>query len=210
MKKIHDNLIPKWRIYGETIVTQWILAAIFLVYWFVTDHALQDLFIFDDPLYGFQTDVLLGIGLGIASAVVIILLVIYFSETIKSKVADVLSDESIQFLIPSRLSERFLFFLVALTAGVCEEIIFRAGMLHYLEDIVSGIPLIVTGIISSVLFGLIHLYQGWKGVLQTAYIGAIFFFLFVVTGSLWVPIALHFLMDAKLVFLPNKKKTSSL
>ncbi|NGY75546.1 CPBP family intramembrane metalloprotease [Bacillus megaterium] len=59
---------------------------------------------------------------------------------------------------------------------------------------------VAIGIISSLLFGIVHLYQGWKGVLFTSYLGGIMFFLLVGTGSLWVPIALHFIIDSKFVF----------
>ncbi|WP_170140762.1 CPBP family intramembrane glutamic endopeptidase [Oceanobacillus arenosus] len=75
--------------------------------------------------------------------------------------------------------------MIAITAGVCEEIIFRGVMLYYLSYLPFELPIIAIGIISSLLFGIVHLYQGWKGVLLTTYLGAIFFLLFVGTGYLW-------------------------
>ena len=103
--------------------------------------------------------------------------------------------------------ERILFFLVSITAGVCEEIIFRGLIVYYFSHLPFDLSLLTIGIIASVLFGLVHLYQGWKGVLRTAYIGGILFFLYVGTGTLWVPIALHFLIDVQLVFLPRANNT---
>ncbi|MFD1350836.1 CPBP family glutamic-type intramembrane protease [Oceanobacillus caeni] len=205
MKKIESNHISKWRIYGETMISQWIIVIIFLAYWFWTKRSFKDLFSFKNPIFSFQTEFLIALGLGVGLSIVMFVLIISFSKTIRKKVSEALTDESIQFLLPTTLGERLFFLLIAITAGVCEEIIFRGVMLYYLSHLQFELSIIVIGIISSLLFGIVHLYQGWKGVFLTSYLGAVLFFLFVGTGYLLVPIVLHFLIDAKFVFLPNKK-----
>jgi uncharacterized protein len=206
MKKVKNNLVNKWRMYGEMMITQWVLVAIVSVYWSITNRSLNDLFYFENPLLSFHPDSLLAVVLGIGISFGMFALILVFSKTIRQKISDALNDESIQFLLPSTLGERLLFLLVAVTAGFCEEIIFRGVMLYYLSHLTFELPILAIGIISSLLFGMVHLYQGWKGVFLTTYLGAIMFFLFVGTGYLWVPIILHFLTDAKFVFLPNKNK----
>lgn len=205
MKKVNNNLVHKWRMYGEIVITQWIMVVIFLAYWLATKHSLNSLFTLKNPLISIETEDFLAIGLGFGIVIIILILTFYFSERIRNRLADALADESIQFLIPKTLRERLLFLIVAITAGICEEIIFRGVVLYYLTHIPFDLSIVTIGIISSVLFGIVHLYQGWKGVLQTAYLGAVFFILYVGTGSLWVPIVLHFIIDVKFVFLPNKK-----
>ncbi|WP_310877678.1 hypothetical protein [Priestia megaterium] len=44
LKKIKSNQLNKWRMYGEIVITQWILVIIFLVYWFLTKHTFNNLF----------------------------------------------------------------------------------------------------------------------------------------------------------------------
>ena len=205
MKKIESNLINKWRMYGEIMISQWIIVIIFLAYWFLTKRTFNDLFILENPLFSFQTESLLALGFGAALSIAMFALMIRFSKKIRKKISEALTDESIQFLLPSTFGERLFFLLVAITAGICEEIIFRGVMLYYLTHLPFELPIIAIGIISSLLFGIVHLYQGWKGVLLTTYLGAILFLLYVGTGYLWVPIALHFIIDAKFVFLPNIK-----
>ena len=205
LKKIKSNHINKWRMYGEIMITQWIIVIIFLAYWFLTKRTFNDLFSIENPLFSFQTESLLALGFGVGISIVMFALIIRFSKTIRKKISEALTDESIQFLLPSTFGERLFFLLIAITAGVCEEIIFRGVMLYYLSHLPFELPIIAIGIISSLLFGIVHLYQGWKGVLLTTYLGAILFLLFVGTGYLWVPIVLHFIIDAKFVFLPNKK-----
>jgi len=205
LKKIKSNQLNKWRMYGEIVVTQWIMVAIFLVYWFLTKHTFSELFSIKKPLFSLEKDFLLSVGVGAGIGIVMLVLVISFSKNIREKISEGLNDESIQFLLPANLKERLFFLLIAATAGFCEEIIFRGAMFHYFSHLPFHLSIVAIGIISSLLFGIVHLYQGWKGVLLTSYLGGVMFFLFVGTGSLWIPIALHFLIDSKFVFLPNIK-----
>jgi membrane protease YdiL (CAAX protease family) len=187
---------------------QWGLVIILLIYWFITNRSLNDLFFINNPLFSIPTKFLWTSGIGAGFGIIMLVVLFSFSKTMRKNYSDALSDASIQFLIPSSLRERLLFLFVSITAGVCEEIIFRGAFLYYLNHLPFELSIIAIGIISSLLFGIVHLYQGWKGVFLTSYFGGILFFLFVATGNLWIPIVLHFLIDAKFVFLPNKKPLS--
>ncbi len=57
-------------------------------------------------------------------------------------------------------------------------------------------------LVAAVLFGLAHSYQGITGMILTAFAGAVFCGLYVATGSLLVPIALHILVDLRFAVLP--------
>ena len=69
--------------------------------------------------------------------------------------------------------------------------------------------------LSSILFGLLHSYQGWKGGLRSGVIGLILALLYVLTGSLWIPIILHIVIDINsgmlgwLAFEENKQVESA-
>lgn len=104
-------------------------------------------------------------------------------------------------LIPVTSEERGLFAVVAVTSGICEEIVFRGWLLfalHYFLG-VSGILLVVAG---GIIFGLAHSYQGPLGVLATALAGAFFCMLYLGTGTLLIPILLHILANLRSVILP--------
>jgi len=209
MKKIKGKSVNKWRMYGEIMIAQWFTVIIFSVYWSYSNHTFHELFFFNHPLLSLSPDFLLAFGCGIGISLLFLFLLIFFSKKVRTNISNALNDESIQFLLPTTFGERLLFLFVAITAGVCEEIIFRGVMLYYLNHLPFDLSLLVIGIISSLLFGVVHLYQGWKGVLLTTYLGAILFFLFVGTGYLWIPITLHFIIDVKFVFLPNGKKATT-
>lgn len=75
-------------------------------------------------------------------------------------------------ILPQTGTERAWFAVVALTAGVCEEILYR-GYVPWFVDAhlgVAGIGYIV----AAVVFGLGHAYQGKGGMFVTAILGLIF------------------------------------
>ena len=102
--------------------------------------------------------------------------------------------QSLHWILPVSRSERNWFvFGLSTSAGICEELLFRGFLLAYLSNYMS-MPIAV--LLSSLLFGLGHLYQGWQGVLRTAVMGLIFAGIYLWSGSLFIVIALHFAVDA--------------
>jgi membrane protease YdiL (CAAX protease family) len=108
-------------------------------------------------------------------------------------------------VLPRSKKEQTLYFFVALSAGVCEEIVFRGFLLFLILAIFPDIPIYFAAIIPCVLFGISHLYQGLGGVIWTAVIGAIYMFLFIVTDSLIPGILLHFFFDFSSTFILSEE-----
>jgi membrane protease YdiL (CAAX protease family) len=99
---------------------------------------------------------------------------------------------TIEALLPHTAGERRGFFLLALSAGFCEEVLFRGFVMWYVA-LWSGPVLAVA--ISSILFGLQHSYLGRQHVLTTSVTGAVLAFIVVASGSLWPAILIHAAMD---------------
>lgn len=78
---------------------------------------------------------------------------------------------------------------VMMLIGFYEEVLARGLLLQRCRRITGGIWAPV--LISSVLFGLGHFYQGWAGVVQTAAIGVVFARLTLHWGTLWPVIIAH-------------------
>lgn len=99
--------------------------------------------------------------------------------------------------MPSNWNEFFWFIGVALTAGICEEVIFRGYMINYMltafKSYSIAVPLSVT--LPAVIFGVSHAYQGEKAVLKVVVMAILFGFVFILTGSILLLIALHTLVD---------------
>jgi len=80
--------------------------------------------------------------------------------------------DSVRFLAPHNHGEIIVWILVSLTAGFCEETIFR-GYLQRQFIAWSGKP-VVGILLSAVLFGLAHAYQGGKQTIVLGAFGALF------------------------------------
>jgi membrane protease YdiL (CAAX protease family) len=102
----------------------------------------------------------------------------------------------IDFLLPRGRTERIVFALAAISAGITEEIIYRGFMIRYFEQW-SGIVIAI--FLAAIAFGLVHIYQGWRGALTTFFLALVFTFLFFVAGSLWLPMLVHAAADLRLL-----------
>ncbi|MEO6903910.1 MAG: CPBP family intramembrane glutamic endopeptidase [Bacteroidia bacterium] len=81
-----------------------------------------------------------------------------------------------------------------LLGGLLEEILFRGFLITRISKIlnVNKISDILAVLITSCLFGLCHLYQGWSGVISTGIIGFIFGIIFLsFNKNLWYCILTH-------------------
>jgi membrane protease YdiL (CAAX protease family) len=98
-------------------------------------------------------------------------------------------------LLPDTAVERFGFVLLSLTAGVCEEALYRGFLIRYLHDDAPGLPLLLALAAASLAFGLAHVYQGAPAILRTGLAGVALGLAFLLTGSLIPAIVLHVLFD---------------
>jgi uncharacterized protein len=90
---------------------------------------------------------------------------------------------------------------LSVNAGIVEELLFRLGMPALLFGITGNGAL--SFLIASVLFGLLHIYQKFWGVLGATILGLVFSLVYLLTGSIWVVIVVHALVDLRsLVLLP--------
>lgn len=62
--------------------------------------------------------------------------------------------EPVSAFLPSTRKERWLFAGLSITAGICEEILFRGFLIFYLSEVFPGLPVVGAVIASSLIFGL--------------------------------------------------------
>ena len=105
-------------------------------------------------------------------------------------------------LLPRTGEERRLFTVVGITAGVCEEWLYRGFFLAVVSAVVGGAPSFVLVGVAAVAFGLAHAYQGRAGILLTGVLGGVMAGLYLDTGSLLLPVLLHVLIDLRFLLVP--------
>lgn len=96
-------------------------------------------------------------------------------------------------ILPQSRLELVPFLALAVTAGICEEFLYRGFAMAALTR--AGLPAWGVVLLSSVLFGLAHLYQGRGGLLSTLVIGTVFGMARIAYDGL-VPVMIwHFAVD---------------
>ena len=107
-------------------------------------------------------------------------------------------------LLPRTAAERRLFTLVGVTAGVCEEWLYRGFFLAVVAALAGGLPTAVLVLVAAVAFGLAHAYQGVVGVVTTGILGGVLAAVYLDTGSLLLPVLLHVLIDLRFLLVPAR------
>jgi membrane protease YdiL (CAAX protease family) len=96
-------------------------------------------------------------------------------------------------ILPQSSAELIPYCGLAVTAGICEEFLYRGFAYAALTR--AGVPIWLGFLATSILFGLAHLYQGRGGVLGTTILGLLFAGGRLVFGSLLPPIVWHSVID---------------
>ncbi|HVS74740.1 MAG TPA: CPBP family intramembrane glutamic endopeptidase [Candidatus Acidoferrales bacterium] len=97
-------------------------------------------------------------------------------------------------IFPQSDVEKLVYFALALTAGLCEEFLYRGFTMAALAR--SGFPVWAVVAASSAIFGLAHLYQGRRGVLATLAFGILFGIARIAYDSLVPVVVWHVTVDA--------------
>ena len=92
-------------------------------------------------------------------------------------------------ILPRSTRELVPFLALAVTAGLCEEFLYRGFAMAVIAR--AGLPNGLVILVSSVLFGLAHLYQGRAGFVSTMVLGLLFGFSRAALGSLIPVIVWH-------------------
>jgi len=105
------------------------------------------------------------------------------------------------YLLPQNARERVWWALLSLTAGICEECVFRSFLFHYLHVDPWRLGIAASLALACVIFALGHLYQGVKAAAATGLLAVMFFGFFLSTGNLLLSIVLHALADLRILLL---------
>ncbi len=124
------------------------------------------------------------------------------NSAVRQKIANAMQD--MRFLLPVSKAERRWWLLLSVSAGVCEELLYRGFLLEFLRGRLDGGPqlgLTAAWLLSSIAFGTAHLYQGVAGIIKTTVVGLLVGMLAILSGSLLLPILCHILFDAQILWM---------
>jgi membrane protease YdiL (CAAX protease family) len=165
-------------VYTWTIVMQWAFAAAVLTLWIVTGRSAASL-----GLASFRNAPFVVTLTGAALLALLLMGQIRAAWSMTSDDALKLRRrlEAIETLMPHTAGERTVFVGVSLTAGFCEELLYRGFLMAYLAQWLGWWQ---AGIASAIVFGLSHAYQGSAGIVKTAVVGLVMAGLYAYSGSI--------------------------
>ena len=179
----------RWRDYREGSVGLSLLGMGGLATWIYQGRPLSDLGL------GLPSAWPAWLGMAIIALLSILLVIqlrkLKADQEQRKTAAEQLSNGPAGEYLPRNRKDLKWFVVLSFAAGINEEILFRGFLLWYF----SNFSLPVAIVLSSVLFGLGHAYQGWQGIMRTGFAGLIVALAYVLSGSLWVVIFLHIAGD---------------
>jgi membrane protease YdiL (CAAX protease family) len=183
------EVIDRVGFYRQTMWVEWAFLAVLGASWFMLRRPLEDL--------GFVSPGGLGFWIGLVLLVAATGFLLYSWRSAKTATAAEKSKQSeyvqeVAHYLPQTTQELQSFYRVSVTAGIVEEIVYRGFVLWYLAQFM---PLWLAVIVSSLAFGLGHIYQGVNGATRAGLVGLAFAIFYVVTGSIWLPIVAHAILD---------------
>jgi len=175
--------------YRWIMIWEWGFVAVFLGWWLGMGRDLGQAGMGFGPT-GWQW---LAVGLGLlAAALLVVQAVVVLRD--RSRLTAVRGKaRGLEPLIPLTAAERGAFGFLSLTAGICEEVLYRGFLLSTLAAVVGPWPAVA---LSSAVFGLGHVYQGRTGILKTGLVGLAMALLTVFGGTIWVAALVHAVLDA--------------
>lgn len=185
-----DN-VPEYR---WTIALQWGLTAAMTGIWLWQSRAWSDLGLVVPP----ERSLWNGWGFAAIAALTLVAVILLLMQVASIRRSANTRENvrkqivSVRDMLPSTPRELHWFYALSVTAGICEELLYRGFMLWYLSHAMSiwaAVPL------SALIFGIAHAYQGASGIAKTGPVGLIMAAMYVVSGSLWLPMMLHAAID---------------
>ncbi len=176
-------------LYRNTMISHWALFFMAMALWAYSGRSWSAI--------GFSLDINLWFGAGVILTILGIVALVMQNRYVKAATPDEIESlrerlGSLEIMIPQNGSELARFNELSITAGIVEEILWRGFLIWYFSQFM---PLWAAALLSTIGFGLAHAYQGLKQLPSITAVGAAFAVLYLVSGSIWLPIILHAIVD---------------
>lgn len=188
--------VTRAALYRNTLALLWALAAALALLWLVDRRPWADL-----HLALRVTGGLGGVMLGVAVIVAVLARRNRFAPGDTAALAKLESEAGqVARMLPVTGREFGWFAALSVSAGICEEVLYRGFLIWYLGAwavllLPPAYGFVVAAAASSLVFGLGHAYQGPRNVLVTTLVGGFLAAIVWITGSLYAAMLIHALMD---------------
>jgi len=174
--------------FRRTILQQWSITALVVLGWASAGRVWPDLRFAWPSGFGLG----LTIGATVAGVALATMQAVAVARTPGAIPAIRKQFAELEWLLPHTKTESAWFRVLSVTAGICEEVVFRGYLLWGLDQV---LPLPGAVVLQAIVFGVCHSYQGKTGIVKTGIVGLVMGALAAATGSLLGPIVIHAAVD---------------
>lgn len=165
----------------------------FFIFWSLTLFILFNYLVCKQPDLNFNPKLsLLNVGLTL-----LILIFAYYqyrtsnispddTKIVKEKLKD------IYHYLPKTSKELKWFIFLSISAGICEEIIFRLFLFEFLKE---NLKLIIAFSATNIIFAITHIGSGKNNLISSFILGLLFSAIYYFTDNIWIAILLHISID---------------
>ena len=193
MKNLKFNSRLKQAVYFGNSLFLWALAGAALLVWWFNGRSWSDLGLVWPPPSWDQISIYIVVVFGL------LYVIDTFTELMSGETQEETRQEMITELgfLPANAKEYSQFIVLALSAGICEEIVFRGYFLRYFQLLFGydDPTYTVAILLSAIIFGLVHAYQGWRAMIKVTAMAVMFGFIFVRVESLFGLMVIHAVID---------------
>lgn len=174
--------------YRDTIAIWLTLSAALVTLWLVFGRSWADL--------GIRWTNPVRLAVAAVSGLVLLWITNRLITSLASRGPDAIADEigDAHVLVPRTWRELRWYRVMSINAGITEELVYRGFLLWYLQQYVG---LVWAAALAVLIFTVAHAYQGLANVPALAVASVCFVGLYLGSGSLWVPILMHAVLDIR-------------
>jgi len=184
-RQLHQ--VPRPALYASAAVSQWALAMAGLLIFLLNSLSASSI--------GFRKPPVLTALVWTGALVALSVAAIGLSLYLELRGWGPAESELVRLLIPRTREEKlWSVVLLAPTAALCEEFLYRGLLLAQLSQWLGSRGW--AWAVSSLVFGLAHVYQGWNGIVRASLLGALLACPVIHLGSLYPSMLAHGLTDA--------------
>ncbi|MGB7526995.1 CPBP family intramembrane glutamic endopeptidase [Sphingobacterium cellulitidis] len=182
-RKTSDSSQDKIKDYQKTI----------LVFWFLTISVVLNDYLEPIPSLSFQFELSL-LNTVFMSLVILLGYVQYRNSRVNEINVTAFASKSQKVVnyLPTSRQELSWFIMVAISAGFCEEVLFRMFVYEFAIQYIG-----VSGslLFTNVIFAITHIDTGMKNLVGVFILGLVFSLIFYFTQNIWIVVALHISID---------------
>lgn len=193
IKGLKRRTTSPFREWFFTMAILWTLAVISVWAWTASGRSLEALGLGAGNAEGWKVGLAWGLAIAFMGQQIVQLIAVRKNEATRQQVKDIVfGSGDYDQIMPRRRQDVWGFQLLAVTAGITEEIVFRGFLIGVFA---LFMPVWPAAGLALALFVVAHVYQGWKGLLRILPISIVLTVIFVLSGSLWPAILLHIAVD---------------